>query len=106
MFFNSKIFKYAFKEYFPELLGDSRELRKIFFETVSVLHVKETSWFKNMCMTIIEAKNNNLPTEYYELEVDEKLFELYELTETEISLILSSFNTILSIKEISKSVSS
>ena len=31
-----------------------------------------------MCMTIIEAKNNNLPTEYYELEVDEKLFELYE----------------------------
>jgi hypothetical protein len=91
LFLNSKIFKYTFKEYFPELLGETREIRKVFFETVSVIPVTENEWFVAKCEAIIYNKQKSLPTIDLEKEVDEKLFDIYELTEAERLLILASF---------------
>ena len=36
-FFNSKLFGYFFKDNFPELLGDVREVSKVYFEKIPVL---------------------------------------------------------------------
>ena len=33
-FLNSKLFRYCFQGNFPELLGGTRELRKVFFEKI------------------------------------------------------------------------
>ena len=35
-FFNSNIFKICYRDNFPELLGGTRELSKIFFETIKI----------------------------------------------------------------------
>jgi len=36
-FFNSKLFRYFYKDNFPELLGDVREVSKVYFEKIPVL---------------------------------------------------------------------
>lgn len=38
-FFNSKIFIYCFKDNFPELLGDVREISKVYFVEIPVLEI-------------------------------------------------------------------
>ena len=38
-FFNSKLFLYCFKDNFPELLGDVREVSKVYFEEIPVIEV-------------------------------------------------------------------
>ncbi len=35
-FLNSSLFKFCFRDNFPELLGGTRELRKIFFDKIPV----------------------------------------------------------------------
>jgi hypothetical protein len=88
-FLNSSIFKFAFKEYFPELLGETRELRKVFFETVAVKTVDDESWYEKKVELIIDRKNKGLPTYELESEIDEHLFTLYELSQENIALIRS-----------------
>lgn len=89
IFFNSKLFKFAYKDYFPELLGESRELRKVFFETIPVKTTDE-NWYKKMLEHILINKKNGLPISELEKEIDDKIFDLYELTEAECSIISSS----------------
>ena len=36
-FFNSSLFKYCFRNSFPELLGGTREMSKIFFDKIPVI---------------------------------------------------------------------
>ncbi len=108
-FLNSKIFKFTFKDYFPELLGESRELRKVFFETVSVKKASEEDWFKNILNLIEENKSKGLSTDEFEQQIDEKFFDLYELTKTERRILLSSLDgtpfTTVSSNEMSLEVS-
>lgn len=92
-FLNSKLFKFTFKEYFPELLGESREIRKVFFERVSVKSTVDEQWFKTMCDAMLTSKEKGLSTLELEKEIDNKFFNLYELTETERSLILGSLGS-------------
>lgn len=40
-FLNSSLFKFCFRDNFPELLGGTRELRKIFFDKISVIKVSD-----------------------------------------------------------------
>ena len=40
-FFNSSLFKYCFRESFPQLLGDTRELQKRCFDKIPVIQVDE-----------------------------------------------------------------
>ena len=88
-FLNSKIFKFAFKEYFPELLGESRELRKVFFETITVKPILDESWYVKKIAQIQENKHKKLPTYTFENEIDEKLFDLYELSTEHKEIICS-----------------
>ncbi len=88
-FFNSKIFRFAFKEYFPELLGDTRELSKIFFETVTVKTVNKTinKEFEYQLEKIVALKTEAKPTVFIEQEIEKKLAQIYSLTDDEIKLV-------------------
>ena len=88
-FLNSKIFKFAFKEYFPELLDESRELRKVFFETVTVKPVSDESWYVKKVALIQDNKQQGLSTFSLENEIDERLFDLYELNPENREIIRS-----------------
>jgi adenine-specific DNA-methyltransferase len=94
-FLNSKTFRFTFKEYFPELLGDTRELSKVFFETVAIKTVDEQTnqIFEVWIETIIELKLQGKSTKHIEREIERKLAEIYSLSEKEMRLIDSSENT-------------
>jgi hypothetical protein len=87
-FFNSKLFKFTFKDYFPELLGESRELRKVFFETICVKPTDD-DWYKKKLHNLLINKEKKLSISELEKEIDTRIFDLYELSETERSIILS-----------------
>jgi hypothetical protein len=40
---NSSVFKFAFRERFPELLGETREVRKVFFEKIPIRRPPDTA---------------------------------------------------------------
>ena len=79
-FFNSSLFKYCFRDSFPELQGGTRELSKIFFDKIPVIKVdKETdSKFK--------ALVDEIQREYTRekaINIDNIIFDMYGLTEEE-----------------------
>ena len=83
-FFNSSLFKYCFRDSFPELQGGTRELSKIFFDKIPVLEVDQfvNDNFENLI--------RDIQTEYTKekaIILDTMLFDLYELTEEERLLI-------------------
>ena len=84
---NSKLFKFAFKDYFPELLGDTRELRKVFFENVTVKPNIDTQIFDKKLAQIEQYKMQNLSTVELENEIDNVIFEHYNLTNSERALV-------------------
>ncbi|NLN26105.1 MAG: hypothetical protein GX163_10785 [Bacteroidetes bacterium] len=63
-FLNSSLFKYCFREDFPELQGRTRELSKIFFDKIPVLKVDKTinQDFKKLVMQIQNYSLNGLST--------------------------------------------
>jgi adenine-specific DNA-methyltransferase len=91
-FFNSKIFRFAFKEYFPELLGDTRELSKVFFETVTAREVGEetNNEFERLLNDVINLREQGLSSIMIEKKIQDKLAKLYSLSESAIALIESS----------------
>ena len=60
-FLNSCLFKYCYRDNFPELLGGTRELRKIFFDYIPVKKVDEglNKIFKKLIEEIFKRKNKN-----------------------------------------------
>lgn len=89
IFFNSRLFRFCFKENFPELLGESRELRKVFFENINVKKVADETWYSEMLGKILSNMSSGLSIFDLQNQVDEKLFELYELNEQERRLVQS-----------------
>jgi hypothetical protein len=91
-FLNSKLFRFAFREYFPELLGDTRELSKIFFENVTVKPIdnSQNHYFSNLINEIVDLKINGKDYSYLENEIEESLSEIYILSTDERNLINSS----------------
>ena len=94
VFFNSRFFRFCFKERFPELLGDTRELRKVFFDEIPVKPLNEIEWFKTILLQIEEEKIKNRSIKELENQVEVKLFDLYNLTIEERDIIKSSPNLI------------
>jgi hypothetical protein len=88
IFFNSKLFRFCYKDNFPELLGETRELRKVFFEKINIKPIEDDLWYKNILQKILDKIKSGLGIHSLQNEIDEKLFELYNLTEQERSLIL------------------
>lgn len=83
-FLNSSLFKFCFRDNFPGLLGETRELRKIFFDKIPVLQVSDSinELFRHMV--------NNIQSDYtieQAINIDNMLFDLYNLTADERSII-------------------
>lgn len=89
-FLNSTLFKFAFKEKFPELLGGTRELSKVFFEYVTVLKISEAEQqrFIQRVEQILILKQRGADTRELENEINAMMFDLYQLTEQEMLDIL------------------
>lgn len=85
-FLNSSMFKFCFKNDFPELLGDTRELSKIFFDKIPVMMVSSA------VNDSFAEKVTAMQKSYSELlanEIDDALYDLYGLTEEEKNAIRS-----------------
>ena len=83
-FFNSSLFKYCFRESFPELQGGTRELSKIFFDKIPVIKVDDKT------EEVFEKAVSDIQLEYTEekaRKIDSMIFDLYNLTSKEQSLI-------------------
>jgi type II restriction/modification system DNA methylase subunit YeeA len=97
-FLNSKLFKYCFRDNFPELLGGTREIRKVFFDKIPVKQVskEEEKPFIILVNKILKAKkansnNKEADTSALEHEIDILVYKLYDLTYEEILLTDSDF---------------
>ncbi|MFH6986102.1 class I SAM-dependent DNA methyltransferase [Flavobacterium collinsii] len=90
-FFNSSLFKYCFTENFPELMGGTRELRKVFFDKipVKVIDSLTNQIFSKQINEIQFLKNTNKETKLKEKEIDELIFDLYELSTEERKAIIN-----------------
>lgn len=84
-FFNSSLFKYCFRENFPELQGGTRELSKIFFDKIPVLEVSDQTnkEFEKLVLKLQDLVMKQKSIKEIELEIDEKIFDLYSLTKEE-----------------------
>ncbi len=80
-FLNSSIFKYCFRENFPELQGGTRELSKIFFDKIPVIKISELQnlKFKEIIIQIKELIKKHQPIVELEHKIDEIIFDLYDL---------------------------
>ena len=76
-FFNSSLFKYCFRDSFPELQGGTRELSKIFFDKIPVCKVS------NNQDVLFQEDVEDIQHEYTKQKaqrIDSMLFDLYNLT--------------------------
>ena len=83
-FLNSSLFKFCYRDNFPELLGGTRELRKIFFDKTSILQVSDST--NEMFREKVNAIQSNYTKEQAK-EIDTLLFDLYNLTDDERKII-------------------
>ena len=83
-FFNSSLFKFCFRDFFPELQGGTRELSKIFFDKIPVLKVSDDQ------NKVFQAAVEDIQHEYTSQKaqrVESMLFDLYNLTPEEREII-------------------
>jgi len=97
-FLNSNLFKFAFKDYFPELLGGTRELRKVFFDKIPVkkISVAEEKPFIDIVDQILsitsvpdylDSPEKKARVKTLEKEIDQLVYKLYALTPEEIIIV-------------------
>jgi very-short-patch-repair endonuclease len=90
-FLNSKLFKYCFKDNFPELLGGTRELRKVFFDKIPIKQIStiQEKPFETLVKKILSLSKGQHDYELVKLEkeIDQLVYQLYELTEEEIKIV-------------------
>lgn len=79
-FFNSSLFKYCFRDSFPELQGGTRELSKIFFDKIPIY---EVSAAQNLLFQDIVEDIQKEYTKQKAQRIDSMLFDLYNLTPEE-----------------------
>ena len=83
-FLNSSIFKFCFRDSFPELQGGTRELSKIFFDSIPVLriHASQDCIFEQAVHDIQDS---------FTLEkaqhIDALIYQVYGLDEKDINEI-------------------
>lgn len=83
-FLNSSLFKFCFRDNFPELLDGTRELRKIFFDKIPVKKISDS------VNDTFRCKVNKIQSNYTKeqtLEIEMLLFDLYNLTDKEHKVI-------------------
>ena len=79
-FLNSSLFKFCFFDNFPVLFGGARELSKIFFDKIPVLEVDDATdaEFRELVLDIQQAYSDEKAK-----EIDQRIFDLYGLTQDE-----------------------
>lgn len=83
-FFNSSLFKFCFRESFPELQGGTREMSKIFFDKIPVLKVT-TEMNAKFKLTIDDIQSEY--TKSKAIAIDAMIFDLYNLSDRERQVI-------------------
>ncbi len=83
-FFNSSLFKYCFRDSFPELQGGTRELSKIFFDKIPVYEVSDT---QNLQFQDAVEDIQKEYTKQKAQRIDSMLFDLYNLSSEERATI-------------------
>src|SRR5258706_1076899 len=88
-FLNSSLFKFCFLNNFPELMGGTRELRKIFLEQIPVIKITsdQNTQFKERVERIQKLKSANKETKALEKEIDIMIYDLYNLTDKQSEAI-------------------
>lgn len=88
-FLNSSLFKYCFRDSFPELQGGTRELSKIFFDKIPVIEINEeiNDEFKHLLLVVQQSTKDNTSIKSLTLEIDNNIFQLYGLSDEEKSEI-------------------
>ena len=83
-FLNSSLFKYCFRDSFPELQGGTRELSKIFFDKIPVklVSLEQNEIFRK----IVNSVQSDYTIEHTKY-IDTLLFDLYNLTTEERKVI-------------------
>ena len=84
VFFNSSLFKFCFRDSFPELQGGTRELSKIFFDKIPVIQVDSPT------NELFEERLLDIQKEYTKskaIVIDSMIFDLYNLSKEERQLI-------------------
>ncbi|WP_205630805.1 TaqI-like C-terminal specificity domain-containing protein, partial [Synergistes jonesii] len=79
-FFNSSLFKFCFRDSFPELQGETRELSKIFFDKIPVPIPNEKI---GMQFEVLVSDIQKEYTKQKAINIDQLLFDLYKLTQEE-----------------------
>lgn len=86
-FFNSWLFKFCFRENFPELIGGTRELRKVFFEKIPVKPITEEAEqpYKAIVQQIMAIKKADPSGDISTLdaELNKMIYEYYGITREE-----------------------
>ena len=83
-FLNSSLFKFCFSDKFPELQGKTRELSKIFMNEVPVIKVSDEE--EARFLKIISDVQNDITKEKL-LDIDNAIFDLYQLSKEERELV-------------------
>ncbi|OGS69929.1 MAG: type II restriction endonuclease [Flavobacteria bacterium RIFCSPLOWO2_12_FULL_35_11] len=91
-FLNSKLFKHCFSDSFPELQGNSKEIKKFIVEQIPVKQISNEAPFIEKVNAILSAKKQNPQADTTDLEaqIDQLVYALYGLTEEEIAIVESS----------------
>ncbi len=88
-YFNSKFSHRWIRQNCPELQGGTRELRKIFFENIPIpqLSATEQEPFINLVNQILSQKETNEDTTDLEAQIDQLVYQFYDLKEEEIAIV-------------------
>lgn len=81
---NSSLFKYCFRDSFPELQGGTREMSKIFFDKIPI--PLPTEEIETKCAQLV-ADIQNSYSKSKALVLDELIFDIYGLTSEERHII-------------------
>jgi hypothetical protein len=88
-FLNSKLFKFAFKNKFPELMGNTYELSKIFFDKIPIpkISLEQQQPFIELVDKILADKKAGHNTATLERDCDRLVYKLYDLSDADIAII-------------------
>ena len=81
-FLNSSLFKFCFRDSFPELQGGTRELSKIFFDSIAVLRIEDEAPFIEAVKDIQRCFSSSKAK-----QLDDMIFKAYGLDEKDIKTI-------------------
>ena len=86
---NCKVFRFLAKSYFPTLQSKGRELRKVHFETlpVPILSAELRTIIEEWVDDVIQKISSNEEPQEIEWQIDQFIFDLYNLTPGEIDTI-------------------